>query len=189
MNILSSQKKLIFSLVAIVGVITFAFWLADIARENEAVQEFVSRFGYIGIFIISLISGFNLIVPVPAAAFLPIFIASGQNVWVAIFIITLGMTVADSIAYLIGKAGKYAVEQKSERVIKFFDELSEKYTLAPFIVMLLYAAFIPFPNEILLIPLGFIGYKYRYILPALLIGNFFFNVILASGIVGLYLFA
>ena len=61
------------SLVIVIGV---AFYFADLARGNENLQRIIAGYGYIGIFVVSLISGFNLLVPIPAISFLPLFLES-----------------------------------------------------------------------------------------------------------------
>lgn len=53
-------------------------------------------------------------------------------------------------------------------------------------MLFLYAALVPFPNEILIIPLAFTGYRVLYILPPLLVGNGIFNLLAGFGIVSLF---
>ena len=53
--------RIIFQGGALLLIVGIAFYLAHFARGSEAIQEAVSSYGYTGIFVISLISGFNLV--------------------------------------------------------------------------------------------------------------------------------
>ena len=84
MNRKVSKMVLHFLLIAII--ILGAFYIASLAGESELIKDYVSRYGYIGLFITALISGFNLLIPIPAVAFLPLFIESGLYFWPSIFL-------------------------------------------------------------------------------------------------------
>lgn len=162
-----------------------ALYLGQLARDNVFIQEAVRRFGYLGIFTVSLVSGFNLVVPVPAISFLPLFLESGLSAILTVLIIIIGMTVADLIAYYLGRAGRHLVIPKQPLVLNL-EKLKERYYWTPVIILVFYAAFVPLPNEVLVIPLGFLGYQLKHLLLPLLAGNAVFNVLSAVGVVGLF---
>ncbi|MBI2056544.1 MAG: hypothetical protein HYT37_04195 [Candidatus Sungbacteria bacterium] len=180
-------KNIIFQLVFAAAVIAVAFYFASLVRESDAARGIVVRYGYIGIFVVSIVSGFNLAVPVPAIAFLPVFLEAGLNVWFTIFLITAGMTLADIIAYWFGKIGErilsYSMEQK---ILADIQEMREKYRWLPIFLLFLFAALVPMPNEIFVIPLGFVGYRLLHVLPAVFAGNLVFNTLYALGIASLF---
>lgn len=168
-------------------VVSLAFYFADRAKESEAIREFVFEYGYLGSFVVAVVSGFNLAVPLPAVAFLPLFLESGLSFWGTIASITAGVTLADTMALLIGRMGREMVpDRKKERMLKRIERLRDRYYWAPPAVLLLYAVLAPFPNELLLVPMGFLGYRAIHIIPLLLIGNFFFNILYAVGIVSVF---
>lgn len=173
--------------LSLVIVICLAFYFADLARGNENIQKIIAGYGYIGIFIISLISGFNFVVPIPAISFLPLFLESGLNFCITIAIISLGMTIADSIAYMLGSWGKKMVSssfaEKIERKIKI---IHEKYNWAPLIILFIFAAVAPLPNELLLVPFAFLNYRFIHILPILFAGNVVFNLLYSKGILNIF---
>lgn len=173
------------SLIALALAVWGALYLGRLAHENVFIQEAVRQFGYFGIFVVAVLSGFNLAVPIPAISFLPLFLESGLNVVIAVAIITLGMTVADSIAYMIGRAGRGFVNL-NHPILRRLDKLRTRYYLAPVIVLGFFAALVPFPNEILVFPLGFLGYRLRILLLPLLLGNAVFNALSAVGVVSLF---
>ncbi len=172
------------SLIAVIGI---ALYFAHLARGNENIKELVGDYGYIGIFVVSLISGFNFVVPIPAISFLPLFLESGLNYWTTIVIISLGMTVADSFAYFLGNLGTKIVSSTfSEKLEKRIRIIHEKYSWAPLVILFLFAAVMPLPNEVLLIPFAFLNYRFIYIIPIVFAGNFVFNFLFSKGIINIF---
>ncbi len=168
-------------------VIGLVFWVAKFASGSETVRYVISRFGIAGIFFISLLSGFNLVVPIPAVTLLPLFEAVGHNFWVTVLVITLGMTTADSLAYFIGDFGRNLTwSRRSVRWLKRLDDLRERYYWFPVILLFAYSSLAPLPNEILIIPLGFLGYRFLHIFPAMFLGTLIFNFFYAKGITNLF---
>ena len=182
----NNKGKLFVRLIALIGVIIFAFYLARVAQESEFLRNAVADYGYIGILIIAFISGFNLFIPVPAVAFIPLFLESGLNFLIIISLVTLGVTLADSIAYWIGRLGHTIFFKLDSKVFNIIQNLREKYHRAPFIILFLFAAFMPLPNEILVIPLGAMKYSFKYIFLSVLAGNFLFNFLYTMGIIEIF---
>jgi len=183
-------QKTTIILAGAVGVFALAFWLAQFASENGAFAELVMRFGYSGAFIVSLVSGFNLIVPVPAVSFLPLFLEAGLNLWIVLPIMVLGITIADSLAYFIGLSGhvlmKHLSRTNSFDIVRRLTVLRTRWRSGPLIALFVFASLAPFPNEVLVIPLGLMGYHLRFLLPVLLLGNSVFHLIAAAGILGFW---
>jgi membrane protein YqaA with SNARE-associated domain len=168
-------------------VITLAFWLAHLARESSFIQEMVAAYGYLGILVVSFASGFNLLVPIPAVSFLPLYAEAGLSVPVTVTLITIGVTVADSVAYLIGRLGReVAAEIDHNRVVAFFDRIQIKHKTAPLVVIYLFASLAPLPNEILVIPLGLMRFRFSTLFPLLLAGNATFNTLTALGLLHIF---
>lgn len=172
--------------VALVFIIGAAFYLAHFAKSIEAVREAVYSYSYVGIFIISLISGFNLAVPVPSVAFMPLFLESGLHFWASIAFIVAGVTVADSTAYFIGKFGRHLAHSTNGSMIARLERIRERYKWGPIAALFVFVSFVPFSNEILLVPLGFLGYRFLQLLPVIIFGNFLFNMLYSTGAVELF---
>ena len=169
-----------------IGIFIFAFWLGEYAEDNELIKRFIASYGYVGIFIIAIISGFNLAVPVPAISFLPLFLGAGLNIWITIVLITLGVTLADMIAFLLGRAGRYVI--KEGKMIKRLERMRDKNPHFPIFFVFLFASFVPLPNEVLGLPMGFMGYNRWAVFCAFLFGNFVFNTLYGFGVVNLFNF-
>ena len=63
-------------LLVLVGV--FAFWASDTLKDGDFISNLIRKFGYGGIFLMAVVSGFNLVIPIPAISFLLSKIASKE---------------------------------------------------------------------------------------------------------------
>lgn len=173
----------------LVAFIAFALYFARFVQENEILQEIVHQYGYGGVFLLAFVSGFNVAVPLPAVAFMPFFLQAELSFWSLIFFIVLGATIADLTAYFVGRVGRQAlVHAVDGSIVSRLGRIRERHFWWPIGLLFLFSAFMPFPNEIMLAPLGFLGYHFFRILPALLAGNVLFNTIYAFGFMNAFEF-
>ena len=172
--------------VFVILIVIVALWLSKETLNNEMIQEIISTYGYYGIFAISAISGFNLVVPIPVVTFLPAFLASGLEYWYVIFTIALGMTTGDTFGYLVGKAGKTVMTRHMKGMMKNLTKWQKKNPRAPLLFLAVYSVFAPLPNEVVVVPLAFLGYELKKIFPIILTGNFIFNVLVSKGIIHIF---
>ena len=177
--------KVLFKAAVLVAILAAAFYFSRVSRENEMIAELVYDYGYYGIFVAAIISGFNLAVPVPTVSFLPLFLEAGLNFWLTIILITVGVTLADSFTYIIGRLGREVIDDKRKMIIAL-ERAGERHWWAPMTLLFLFSATVPLPNEILVVPLGFLNYRFRRVWPAILAGNFIFNFIYALGVINLF---
>lgn len=174
------------ALLTAVGCMYWILSLTESVRGNEAALALVEQYGHFGIFLAALVGGFNVFVPVPAAVLTPVFMEAGFSLYVIIFILTLGTTVADSIGYALGVIGRHATAKAPPHWVQDIEQwVGERPTLVVPTVFL-YAAFIPFPNEILLLPLGLAGFRYRTLILPLIGGSLLNQTMLATGFNGIF---
>lgn len=179
--------KSFIKLVGLFAIFFLAYFLFNLVQENGAVRETISNFGYFGVLIVSLISGFNLLVPIPTVSFVPAFIESGLDIWIVIFFIVIGTSFADSIAYVIGRVGREFTKSMNEKILfRRLTKMKEKYYWSPVIVLFLFATFVPLPNELLLIPLGFMGYKLKHLILPYIAGNTIFTTLTSFGAINIF---
>lgn len=181
-----TSYRFIIKILFLGAVIGLAFWLGNIASDNRFVQEIVFRFGYLGVFLSAFVSGFNLLVPIPIVAFMPLFLVSGLNFWATIFAIVAGMTTADSIAYFVGRAGRAITPSRKEKFTARLEKFREQHQLLVVFILFLFASLAPMPNEILLVPLGFMGYRFYSIFFPVLCGNAVFAILYSAGVLRLF---
>jgi membrane protein YqaA with SNARE-associated domain len=128
--------KIGFQIAGLVAIVAAALYVASLAGESAFIRSVVADYGYVGIFITALFSGFNLAFPVPAAAFLPLFLESGLNYWLTIVLIAIGVTIADVIAYFIGRASRHIAARSSEgQTLRRLEAIRERYQWAPLLIL------------------------------------------------------
>jgi len=173
--------KIILKILFVFAILAFVYYMSSLVLEDEAVKALVAEYGYIGLFFLSLLSGFNLLVPIPAIIFLPIFLSAGLNFWISLTIIVVGMTIGDIVGFALGRLGKdlFLDKVRPQWFLKIEKFVLNHPKLIP-LFLFIYVAFIPLPNEIVVLPLAFFGIRFRYLIIPILLGNLFFNTI--SGI-------
>ena len=178
-------KKFIKPILAVL-VFALVLWLGFKAQSSPALQELASSGGYPGVFLFAFINGFNAFVPVLTTSFLPVWEASGLEPSIMIILISLAMTMADSVAFFIAKWGSLSVKPKERGLLHRLKKLRKKFDATPLIALFFWSIFAPLPNEVILIPMGIMNYKPIHILPIVLVGNFIFNTLTALGIASIF---
>ncbi len=168
---LGDRGKAALGIIFVIALFTTAILFARYIQDNAHIQSFIYSFGYIGILLVALVSGLNLIVPLPATAFVPVFIASGFDIWGIIITLVIGTTFADLTSYYIGTMFKESADHSKIKMVKQI----RKYCIGrPFVtqaIVFLYATFAPLPNELLLLPLGTLGVRLRVLFLPFATGN------------------
>lgn len=157
-------------------------FIAQSVSQSTEVQQIVSEFGYVGVVIISIIAGLNAVVPIPAATFTPIFLAAGLSMPLIIMSMVIGTLIADFTGFFLGHLSRNVVEEKYPKTFRFFMELREKRSKWLIPVVIFYAAFVPAPNEVILIPLGLAGVRFQTLIIPLIIGNTINQLYLVYGV-------
>jgi membrane protein YqaA with SNARE-associated domain len=151
--------------------------LQDIAEwMRNWMQSFAVQYGYLGIFLISLLGAMSIFVPIPYTVV--IFILGGLQtfdpLWIAVAA-GLGSAIGEFSGYLVGMGGRKVISDKYKKKMDFLTKLSKKY--GPIAIFVF--ALTPLPDDLLFIPLGVMRYSLlRAFIPALL-GKFFSNLIIA----------
>lgn len=181
------KRKRAVQYIVFAVIVAVALWLGWLARQNDTLRTLVVEFGYGGVLIVSVISGVNLFVPIPAVAFFPLFLESGLNPVAVIITMSLGMTIADSISFFLGKAGRRALDSPSQHGwFARLDRFRQRNYWWPIGILFLFVAFAPLPNELLVIPLALLGYPLIRLMAPLLIGNIVFNTVFGTGILAIF---
>lgn len=165
----------------VILLITASFYLTQYVTSDKETQLQIQEFGYIGVLLVGFITGLSMVSPVPAATFTPIFTAGGMNIIIVITLTIIGTTCANFISYYIGRLGHNFTNTHYPKIQKYIMKIyTERKKLLPYLVFG-FAAFLPFPDEIYLIPLGIIGVKIREFILPLLLGTIFFQIMTAYG--------
>jgi membrane protein DedA with SNARE-associated domain len=139
-------------------------------------EGLASQYGYLGIFLISLIGATSIFVPIPSTVV--IFILSSQPVFdpflIAVFA-GAGAAIGELSGYLIGLGGRKVIGEKYKRKMDILMKLFERF--GPVVIFVF--ALTPLPDDLIFIPLGVMRYKIlKAFIPALF-GKFASNLIVA----------
>jgi membrane protein YqaA with SNARE-associated domain len=137
---------------------------------------FATQYGYLGIFLISLLGAMSIFIPIPYTVV--IFILGGLPAFNPLLIAVAagtGAAIGEFSGYAVGFGGRRVVGKKYKKRMDFLTKLFKRYgTIAIFIF-----ALTPLPDDLLFIPLGIMRYSLlRAFIPAIL-GKFFSNLIIA----------
>jgi membrane protein DedA with SNARE-associated domain len=181
-----SHTKLLLIIPVFLLVIVGALALAEYVLLNPGAQALIAQAGYLGVVATAIIAGLNAVVPVPAATFTPLFTAAGLSLPLIIAALVVGTVIADLIGFWFGRWSRDAVADRYPRTHQYFTTLvaERRWLVMPMVIA--YAAFVPFPNEAILIPLAIAGVSLSHILPAVVIGNIIHQAYLAVGFSSLF---
>ena len=134
------------------------------------------QYGYLGIFLISLLGAMSIFVPIPYT--IVIFILGASSSFDPLLIAVAagaGAAIGEFSGYLIGMGGRRVISNRYKKRMDFLTRLFKRY--GPIAIFVF--ALTPLPDDLLFIPLGVMRYSLlRAFIPALL-GKFFSNLIIA----------
>ena len=173
------------TLVVFVFVFSLLLIISQSLSESTRVQEIAAEFGYLGVVIIAVIAGLNAVVPIPAATFTPIFVSAGLSIPLIIIALTAGTLIADFTSFFLGRVSRDLIQNKHPALCAFFNTFQAKHQKWLFPLVVAYAAFAPLPNEVILIPLGLTGIKFKRLIIPLILGNLLNQLVLVYGVIGI----
>jgi len=185
-----TRRKKVFNLILFLGLITTAlfgsFLLADYITTDHSSRELIQDYGYFGILLVSFVAGLNFIVPIPAATFVPVFTAGGISLLEIIILLTVGTMAANILSYYIGRYGGTITKSHYPNLQKkLFLLYHDNRVWLPYFVFG-FAALVPLPDEVYLIPLGMIGVKIRHFIVPLILGTATYQTMAALGVDNLF---
>jgi len=145
-------------------------------------KDFAVQYGYLGIFLISLLGAMSIFVPIPYTVVIFILGALQDTLgnwifdplWIAVAA-GFGSAIGEFSGYLLGVGGRKVIGNKYKKRMEFLTKLFKRYGPVAIFVF----ALTPLPDDLLFIPLGVMRYSLlRAFIPALL-GKFFSNLIIA----------
>ncbi|MDQ1281087.1 MAG: hypothetical protein QG670_2351 [Thermoproteota archaeon] len=132
--------------------------------------------GYIGIFLLSLVSNLIIFIPVPYLILVFILSASlGTNLVLLSLVGGLGAALGKTIIFLLSRSGRRFVNKESLRNLEFAKMIMEHYG---FIAIFIVAA-TPLPDDIFYIPMGMAQFTVIKFFLACLAGKFFLTLVVA----------
>ncbi|UCD07897.1 MAG: VTT domain-containing protein [Candidatus Aenigmatarchaeota archaeon] len=146
-------------------------------------QGFAITWGYLGVFLVSLLGNASIIFPIPS--FLVVFaVGSVLNPWLVGIVAGLGATLGELTGYVLGFGGRHVIKRKYRKYSKDLERVkkwAEDHGM--FSVLVLFAA-TPLPDDIVGIIGGMIRYDIKRFFLAVFIGKAILHIGIAFG--GLY---
>ena len=147
-----------------------------IASSIEIVFPIIENWGYIGVFVVSLITSAGLFfIPFPMAPVVFI-LGSIMNPVLLAVIVSVGSVIGGSFKYLVGLGGKGILEKRYSRELSRIRNAFEKYNFFMWIIAI---SLTPFPDDPVSIFCGMVKYDFKKYFLGMLIGRFILNLILA----------
>ncbi len=181
-------KKRTKNIIGIVAILSFlVLWTILIYNypPSKIVEIIGIENGYAVSFFAALLGGTSVLFPLPYHLIVFTLGAGGLNPFFLGILAGTGVMLGDSTSYLLGYAGREVVPG---RIVSIFNKLhlwamkKPKWTMPLFLFA--YGAFVPVPNDVVVIPLGIARYPYLKTVLPLTFGNIIFSIVIAFA--GLY---
>lgn len=170
----------------------FIFWtILIIYFSPETLINFIGiKNAYLIVFFLCIIGGISIMFPIPYYLAVFTFGAGGLNPILLGLSAALGLMIGDSTSYFLAYHGGKIIPANYQR---FSKKVSHFIISTPnwvrYFILILWASVTPFPNDMMVIPLGLVRYPYLKTILPLGLGNIIFNTIVAlSGYYGFSLF-
>lgn len=142
----------------------------------EWMEQFALQFGYLGVFLISVIGTLSIVFPIPYT--LVIYFMGAVRVLDPFLVAVtggLGSAVGEFSGYLLGYYGRGVLSEKRRRKMDYMMKVFLRYGFAAIFLF----ALTPLPDDLLFIPLGIMRYRFvKAFIPAFL-GKLLMCLILA----------
>jgi membrane protein YqaA with SNARE-associated domain len=141
--------------------------------EPEEIVHFLGITNvYFVVFLASIIGGVSTIFAGSFYATIITFALGGLDPFALGFFAGIGATIGDSIFFYFGLKGRDVLSGRwREKAMIFSAWLQRQNRPVVTIVIFLYAGFTPLPKDLLVVALAIGDYRYRKMIPPLLLGN------------------
>ncbi len=186
-----NPRKLIHALLFLCIFITLtiaSFYAARAIEQSDVARELVATFGYLGVLIVAIIAGLNALIPIPAATFVPIFIAGGLSMPIIIATLVAGTVMADLVSFYLGRFSSDYVTKNYPSTYAHIVHMYENHSRWLPVFVFAYAAFVPFPTEAYLLPFGILGIPVRRFIVPVILGNIVYQTLAVYGVQNVFLY-
>ncbi len=130
----------------------------------EWMEQFALQFGYLGVFLISLIGALSIIFPIPYTLVIYL-LGSVLDPFLVAVSGGLGSALGEFSGYVLGYYGRAVLSEERRRKMDYMMKIFLRYGFAAIFLF----ALTPLPDDLLFIPLGIMRYRFvKAFIPALL---------------------
>ena len=142
----------------------------EVGRWIASLKELASEKGILGAFIITLLSNSSLFITVPYTSVIFFLGSAGVSPIILGISSGIGAVIGETISFFIGWGGSLLLAKKHEARFERINRLlKSRPRLTPVLIYIFGAT--PLPDDILLVPLGFIRYPFFKIILPLTLGK------------------
>lgn len=174
---ISKKKWTIFALITIIFLWSLMIYYIS---PQKIIDTIGLTNGYGVVFLLAIIGGTSLFIPIPYFLVVGTFAIAGLNPFILGICAGIGIFIGDSTSYYIAYRSR---ELTSKNISRTFEKIHNwcvnKNSLLFPILIGLYAAIVPLPDDIIIVPAGLIKYPFWRIAVPLLIGKIIFNTVIA----------
>ncbi|XLQ20459.1 MAG: hypothetical protein ACKUBY_01625 [Candidatus Moraniibacteriota bacterium] len=173
------KKKKIIVIIASIALIAWAIFLFSVD-----IQVLVESMGiknmYLILFIVSALSSTSFLTSASFYATFLAYINAGFDPLTVSIVAGTGGAIGDSIFFFVSRSAG-DVMSNNKLYNKMLNFVSKLPKWGVYLFTYLYASFAPIPNDILVVTLGVLKFKYIKVIPFLWIGNITLLFLIASG--------
>jgi membrane protein YqaA with SNARE-associated domain len=130
----------------------------------EWMEQFALQFGYLGVFLISLVGAMSVIIPIPYTLVIYLLGSVLDPLLVAVSG-GLGSALGEFSGYVLGYYGRVVLSKERRRKMDYMMKVFHRYGFAAIFLF----ALTPLPDDLLFIPLGIMRYRFlKAFVPAFL---------------------
>ncbi len=174
------RKKIILT-ISIIALTAWAIFLFSI-DINWLLASIGIQNMYLILFLIALLSSTSFLTSASFYATFLAYVSLGFDPLIISIIGGIGMAIGDSLFFFISRhAGDVMSMSNVKLYNKIFKQISKLPTWGVYLFTYLYASFMPIPNDILIIMLGVLKFRYSRVIPILIIGDITLLFLIANG--------
>ena len=176
-----TRHNILIACILIISILIW-IWLLQTYGAETIVDYIGAENGYLVIFLVALFGGVSSFTGVTYVATIITLASAGLNPLGVALASGVGVSFGDTAYYYIGKYGlrELASTHFESHLEKFTHWLQTKPKAILFFGVYVYTSFSPFPNDVLAIALGLSRQSLKVTLPALVLGNITFTLLLAT---------
>jgi len=145
---------------------------------NQWLRTLADQYGYLGVFVVSLVGASSVILPLPYTI---IIFSIGASQTLNPFLVAIaggaGSAVGEFFGYLLGYYGRAVVSEERKRKMNYFLRVFNRYGA----ITIFLFALLPLPDDLLFIPLGIMRYSFTRAFVPTFIGKMLMCLILSYG--------
>ena len=148
----------------------------ELIHIQEWLSSLVIQYGYLGVFLISLLGALSIVIPVPYTI---LIFTSGHYLDPVLVALVggVGSALGEISGYALGYAGRIVTSEERKRKMDYFLRLFNRHGAITVFIF----ALTPLPDDLLFIPLGIVRYSFFKAFIPCLLGKILMCFLLAYG--------